>query len=128
MSDLILWNQVDILQKHFKKDHVHMRIWTRFYGISFYSLGLCLTEGVDDDRLAPSCGADNHSGVPGQHRLVHLDNFVHLSTKRRVRQLRARRALTLFNNVPLRTRKALAQYKVYGNLAVGPIWFLTEHR
>ena len=31
---LILWNQVDILQKHFKKDHVHMRLWTRFYGIS----------------------------------------------------------------------------------------------
>ena len=30
---LILWNQVDILQKHFKKDHVHMRLWTRFYGI-----------------------------------------------------------------------------------------------
>ena len=29
---LILWNQVDILQKHFKKDHVHMRLWTRFYG------------------------------------------------------------------------------------------------
>ena len=22
---LILWNQVDILQKHFNKDHVHMR-------------------------------------------------------------------------------------------------------
>ena len=31
---LILWNQVDILQKHFKKDHVHMRLWTRFYGMS----------------------------------------------------------------------------------------------
>ena len=30
---LILWNQVDILQKHFKKDHVHMRLWTRFYGM-----------------------------------------------------------------------------------------------
>ena len=30
---LILWNQLDILQKHFKKDHVHMRLWTRFYGI-----------------------------------------------------------------------------------------------
>ena len=30
---LILWNQVEILQKHFKKDHVHMRLWTRFYGI-----------------------------------------------------------------------------------------------
>ena len=29
---LILWNQVDILQKHFKKDHVHMRVWTRLYG------------------------------------------------------------------------------------------------
>ena len=29
---LILQNQVDILQKHFKKDHVHMRLWTRFYG------------------------------------------------------------------------------------------------
>ena len=29
---LILWNQVDILQKHFKKDHVRMRLWTRFYG------------------------------------------------------------------------------------------------
>ena len=30
---LILWNQVDILQKHLKKDHVHMRLWTRFYCI-----------------------------------------------------------------------------------------------
>ena len=35
---LILWNQVDILQKHFKKDHVHMRLWTRFYGISKITL------------------------------------------------------------------------------------------
>ena len=24
---LILWNQVDILQKHFKKDHAQMRLW-----------------------------------------------------------------------------------------------------
>ena len=23
---LILWNKVDILQKHFEKDHVHMRL------------------------------------------------------------------------------------------------------
>ena len=30
---LILWNQVDILQKHFKKDHVHMRLWMRLYGM-----------------------------------------------------------------------------------------------
>ena len=28
---LILWNQVDILQKHFKKDYVHVRLWTKFY-------------------------------------------------------------------------------------------------
>ena len=28
---LILWNQVDILQKRLKKDHVHMRLWTRLY-------------------------------------------------------------------------------------------------
>ena len=34
---LILWNQVDILQKYFKKDHVHMRLWTRFYGMNFSS-------------------------------------------------------------------------------------------
>ena len=33
LYSLILWNQVDILQKHFKKDHVHMRLWTRLYGI-----------------------------------------------------------------------------------------------
>ena len=32
---LILWNQVDILQKHFKEDHVLMRLWTRFYGIGY---------------------------------------------------------------------------------------------
>ena len=31
---LILWNQVDIFQKHFKKDHVHMHLWTRLYGKS----------------------------------------------------------------------------------------------
>ena len=30
---LILWNQVDILQKHLTKDHVHMRLWTRFYDL-----------------------------------------------------------------------------------------------
>ena len=31
---LILWNQVDILQKHFKQDHVHMRLWTKFTAIA----------------------------------------------------------------------------------------------
>ena len=34
---LILWNQggysSKTLQKHFKKDHVHMRLWTRLYGM-----------------------------------------------------------------------------------------------
>ena len=29
---LILWNQVDIPQEHFGRDHVHMHLWTRFYG------------------------------------------------------------------------------------------------
>ena len=27
LYNLILWNQVDILQKHLKKDHVHMPLW-----------------------------------------------------------------------------------------------------
>ena len=25
---------MDILQKHLKKDHVHMRLWTRLYGMN----------------------------------------------------------------------------------------------
>ena len=29
---MLLWNQVDT-EKHFKKDHVHMRLCTRLYGI-----------------------------------------------------------------------------------------------
>ena len=42
---LILWNQVDILQKQvFKKDHVHMRLWTRFYGIEVKQLRYFSTE------------------------------------------------------------------------------------
>ena len=28
---------MNILQKHFKKDHVHMRLWTRLYGM-FYMI------------------------------------------------------------------------------------------
>ena len=31
LNYLFWWNQVDILQKHSKKDHVHMHLWTRFY-------------------------------------------------------------------------------------------------
>ena len=31
-----MWNQVDALQKHFKKDHVHMGLWTRIYGICMH--------------------------------------------------------------------------------------------
>ena len=33
-------------------------------------------------------------------------------------QLRARRVLSLFNNVPLRTRRALSLYKVNGDSAL----------
>ena len=31
---------MDILQKHFKKDHVHMRLWTRFYGMRLHGMSL----------------------------------------------------------------------------------------
>ena len=45
---LILWNQVDILQKHFKKDHVHVRLWTRLYGIelNWPELNGCVVRGA----------------------------------------------------------------------------------
>ena len=57
---LILWNQVDILQKHFKKDHVHMRLWTRFYGtwllkVHFVSLSIYfLVVTVNFARMVPN--------------------------------------------------------------------------
>ena len=44
MYYLILWNQVDILQKHFKKDHVHMRLWTRLYGMFFFQIPLYIPD------------------------------------------------------------------------------------
>ena len=40
---LILWNQVKILQKHFRKDHVQMRLWTRLYGIAMKYLFKIIT-------------------------------------------------------------------------------------
>ena len=40
-------------------------------------------------------------------------------------QLRARRALSQFNDVPLRTRRVLSLYKCYGYLA--PFWFSRKH-
>ena len=43
---LILWNQVDILQKYFKKDHVHMRLWTRLYGMLQSDLSYPATSGL----------------------------------------------------------------------------------
>ena len=51
---------MDILQKHFKKDHVHMRLWTRFYGMVFqdselrvgYFNGIC---EVDIEYAAFPC-------------------------------------------------------------------------
>ena len=30
---MLLWNEVYALQKHFRKDHVHMRLWTRLYNM-----------------------------------------------------------------------------------------------
>ena len=49
---LILWNQVDILQKHFKKDHVHMRLWTRFYGMSYEVLSSCINPSKTNPEYA----------------------------------------------------------------------------
>ena len=43
-----------------------------------------------------------------------------------VGQLRGRRALMLFKDVPLRTRRALALYTK--SMAIAPFWFSTEHR
>ena len=31
---VVVESTVDALQKHVKKDHIHMRLWTRLYGIS----------------------------------------------------------------------------------------------
>ena len=40
---------MDILQKHFKKDHVNMRLWTRFYGMK-----LSYKRGVINERYPHS--------------------------------------------------------------------------
>jgi len=40
---LNMWNQVDILQKHFKRDHVYMLLWTRVsqHGIKALLFSVC---------------------------------------------------------------------------------------
>ena len=48
----MLWNQVYALQKHFKKDNVHMRLWTRFYS---------MTIGVWHEHDSSIAGGDNLS-------------------------------------------------------------------
>ena len=40
---IVLSDLVDILQKHLKKDHVHMRLWTRFYGC-VHIMNMCTQE------------------------------------------------------------------------------------
>ena len=49
--------------------------------------------------------------------------MIHLGT---YRQLRARRALLQFKDIPLRTRKALAYHHRLCT-AIAPFWFSTEH-
>ena len=49
---LILWNHVDILQKHFKKDHVYMRLWTRFYGMWTET---CLRHPLHHENMYCTC-------------------------------------------------------------------------
>ena len=46
LYNLIVWNQVDILLQHFKKDHVHMRIWTRLYGSGTIPLRFLSTDEI----------------------------------------------------------------------------------
>ena len=53
---LILWNQVDIFQKHFKKDQVHMRLWTRFYGTHLPRANE-ITRGQAKINITCPCGA-----------------------------------------------------------------------
>ena len=64
---LILWNQVDILQKHFKKDHVHMRLWTRFYGTTqcMGSGDYTVDEGISSDIDKLSFLGNWHRGLIG---------------------------------------------------------------
>ena len=53
------------------------------------------------------------------------DNLsVHIHT---YRQLRARRALSIFNNVPLRTSRGLSLYKVYGDSALLFLNIVEQH-
>ena len=52
--------------------------------------------------------------------------WIEILVYQHIHQFRVTRALTLFNDVPLRTRKGLSLYKVYACLA--PFWFSTEHR
>ena len=47
-----------------------------FGGNVQFSLGLA--QGVDNHGLPSASGPHNHGGVSRHHRLVHLNNFVHL--------------------------------------------------
>ena len=46
-----------------------------------YSLGLGLTQSVNDHGLAPSCGPHHHRRVASQHGLKHLNHLIHLGDK-----------------------------------------------
>ena len=60
---LILWNQVDILQKHFKKDHVHMRLWTRFtVGEAYFRIACWEEVYISRSSIPPNCMILSWSG------------------------------------------------------------------
>ena len=56
---LILWNQVDILQKRFKQDHVRMRLWMSFYGTKFHCCAaqLLLSQPMNFSAVPRSCSS-----------------------------------------------------------------------
>ena len=75
------------------------------------------------------CSLENHKGtIPVQSLYcdstllvlngTSLNNDSALLDILQYHQLRARRALSLFKDVPLRTRRALSLYKVYGDSAL----------
>ena len=70
---MLLWNQVDALQKHFKNVHVHMRLWTRLYGICLSTPGFdwakCLLIGTQLCRIS-SVFSPGFSRVGSHHNFL----------------------------------------------------------
>ena len=62
-------------------------------------------------------GGGGGGSLPHTHKCRNEQKF-DMTFRHAYSQLRARRALSLYNDVPLRTRRALSLHKVYGNSAL----------